>query len=84
MEGLPTTDVEENKDAVSIKCSVDANPAATVIWRKAGAQDIIGFNELLEFKPITREHSGNYQCEARNLVGTGKGAPFDLDVKCEF
>jgi hypothetical protein len=83
LEGIPPSDVEENKDSVSIKCSVDANPTATVIWRKSGSPDIVGFNQLLEFKPATREHSGNYQCEARNLVGTGKSVPFELDVKCE-
>lgn len=35
--GTPTTDLEENIDSVQLRCRADANPPATIIWRRLGA-----------------------------------------------
>lgn len=34
--GTPVLDLEENIDSVQLRCHADANPPATVIWRRLG------------------------------------------------
>ena len=41
--GQPEGDLEENKDTVTLKCIADANPPATIIWRKVGRPEIFSF-----------------------------------------
>jgi hypothetical protein len=41
--GAPEGDLEENKDEVTLRCVADANPPATIVWRKAGRPDIFSF-----------------------------------------
>jgi hypothetical protein len=81
--GTPTVDLDENIDSVSLRCRADANPPATVIWRRVGGNpslsnkspvasmgDIYSFQEILEFSPVTRKDSATYSCEAKNTIGT--------------
>ena len=88
-------DLEENIDSVQLKCQVDANPPATVIWRRhggssapvhlstGGSNDIYSFQEVLEFSPVTRKDSATYSCEAKNKIGTSKTITVPIDVKCK-
>jgi hypothetical protein len=39
-------------------CEADANPPATIIWRKVGSLEILGLQESLEFDYIDRNHGG--------------------------
>ena len=41
--GQPEGDLEENRDTVTLKCIADANPPATIIWRKVGRPEIFSF-----------------------------------------
>lgn len=89
---MPVSDVEENIDSVALRCIVDANPAATVIWRRIGgawsqqppsASNIYSFQEMIEFAPVNRKDSALYSCEAKNALGTSNRVQVALDVKCK-
>ncbi|XP_032791555.2 hemicentin-1 isoform X4 [Daphnia magna] len=92
--GTPTVDLEENIDSVSLRCRADANPPATVIWRRVGGNpsmtnrapvvsmgDIYSFQETLEFSPVTRKDSATYSCEAKNTIGTSNLITIPIDIK---
>ena len=103
---MPTSELEENVDGVSLRCLADANPPATIIWRRIGgapsssssslssavanaapapnptASDIYSFQETLDFRPVTRQDSATYSCEAKNVVGTSNTITVPIDVKC--
>lgn len=94
--GTPTVDLEENIDSVSLRCRADANPPATVIWRRVGGNpsmtnkapvasmgDIYSFQEILEFSPVTRKDSATYSCEAKNTIGTSNLITIPIDIKCK-
>ena len=94
--GTPTVDLEENNDSVSLRCLADANPPATVIWRRVGGNsmtnkapspssmgDIYSFQETLEFSPVTRKDSATYSCEAKNTIGTSNLITIPIDIKCK-
>lgn len=38
--GSPEIDLEEDKDALVLRCVADANPPASIVWRRAGRSEI--------------------------------------------
>lgn len=38
--GSPEIDLEEDKDALILRCVADANPPASIVWRRAGRSEI--------------------------------------------
>ena len=81
--GQPQDDIIEKAESVVLRCAVDANPPASVIWRKEGKQDIFSFEETLEFRPVMRGHSGKYFCEAQNKLGGSLQQSVILNVMCK-
>ncbi|XP_068084855.1 kin of IRRE-like protein 2 [Anabrus simplex] len=81
MSGAPTKDLEDGKDDVVLRCVADANPPATIMWRRAGQSEIASLEETLRFRPIGRRDSGTYTCQARNDMGTSEPLSVQLDVK---
>ncbi|XP_050311765.1 irregular chiasm C-roughest protein isoform X2 [Anthonomus grandis grandis] len=79
--GIPTTDIEDLKDSVAIRCVVSANPKASVIWRKEGQNQPVSLQELLQFSPAVRQYSGLYTCHARNKAGDSVPIRVQIDVK---
>ncbi|ERL89500.1 hypothetical protein D910_06866 [Dendroctonus ponderosae] len=79
--GLPTEDVEDLKDSIAIRCVVDANPKASVVWRREGQTQPASLQELLQFSPAIRQHSGLYTCHARNKAGDSQPKRVQIDVK---
>ncbi|XP_065561304.1 hemicentin-1-like [Artemia franciscana] len=80
LTGPLTGDLEEG-DIATLKCVADANPPATIIWRKNGSPDILAIQEILQLNPLLRTNSGTYTCEARNVLGTSGPLTTELDVK---
>ncbi|RZF37361.1 hypothetical protein LSTR_LSTR010456 [Laodelphax striatellus] len=78
--GAPSGDVEEGQE-VRMRCATDANPLAAVAWRRLGQAEVSSLDEKLHFVPITRNHSGNYTCQAKNSLGASQPIPVRLDVK---
>ncbi|XP_008190757.1 irregular chiasm C-roughest protein isoform X4 [Tribolium castaneum] len=79
--GIPTTDIEDLKDTVAIRCVVSANPKAAVVWRREGQSQPASLQELLQFSPAIRQHSGLYTCQARNKAGESQPIRVQVDVK---
>ncbi|XP_072156592.1 irregular chiasm C-roughest protein isoform X2 [Bemisia tabaci] len=80
LTGTPTTDIEEGKDVVALRCITDANPPATVQWRRSNG-DIRSTEESFRLAPVNRKDSGVYTCQASNNVGTSQPLTVSLDVK---
>ncbi|KAG7162613.1 Kin of IRRE-like protein 3-like, partial [Homarus americanus] len=81
LEGAPSEDIEEGVDDVTLRCLVDSNPAANVVWRVVGEGDVFSFQPEVRFNPATRKHSATYTCEARNAVGGSDPISVKIDVK---
>lgn len=79
--GIPTTDIEDLKDSIAIRCVVTANPKASVVWRREGQNQPASLQELLQFSPAIRQHSGLYTCHARNKAGDSVPIRVQVDVK---
>ncbi|XP_074038362.1 kin of IRRE-like protein 1 isoform X2 [Leptinotarsa decemlineata] len=79
--GIPTSDVEDLKDSIAIRCVVTANPKASVVWRREGQNQPASLQELLQFSPAIRQHSGLYTCHARNKAGDSQPVRVQVDVK---
>lgn len=38
--GAPQIDLEEGKDSLVLRCEADANPPASIVWKRAGRSEI--------------------------------------------
>ncbi|KAK2709999.1 hemicentin-2-like isoform X1 [Artemia franciscana] len=74
-------DIEEANDSVFVTCVADANPPATIIWRKLGSPEIVSIQDKLEFIQINRTNSGTYTCEAKNELGASEVIQVEITVK---
>ena len=84
--GPTAEDLEDNVSAAVLHCRADANPPPKVVWRFAAAGTGRGeeyFVDKLEFRPVTRQNSGTYECEASNHIGKSRPLSVTLDIKCE-
>ena len=83
MLGSPQIDLEEGKDNLILRCEADANPPASIVWRRAGRSEIASLSESLQLRPVGRRDSGLYTCQAQNSVGTSDQLSVQLDIKCK-
>ncbi|CAO1380023.1 unnamed protein product [Diamesa hyperborea] len=79
--GAPQIDLEEGKDSLVLRCEADANPPASIVWRRAGRSEIASLAENLQLRPVGRRDSGLYTCQAQNSVGTSDALSVQLDIK---
>ncbi|XP_055635202.1 irregular chiasm C-roughest protein isoform X2 [Toxorhynchites rutilus septentrionalis] len=79
--GAPQIDLEEGKDSLILRCIADANPTASIVWRRAGRSEIASLQEALQLRPVGRRDAGLYTCQAQNSVGTSEALSVQLDVK---
>ena len=56
--GSPQIDLEEGKDSLILRCEADANPPASIVWRRAGRSEIASLTEMLQLRPVGRRDSG--------------------------
>lgn len=47
--GAPQIDLEEGKDSLVLRCESDANPPASIVWRRSGRVEIAS----LEVRVVT-------------------------------
>jgi hypothetical protein len=85
----PSGEIEEGS-SVTLRCSSDANPAATYTWfkvltdsytRHISSRSMNQGPELI-FSYIRSSDSGQYRCDATNKMGK-KSVTKTIDVKCE-
>lgn len=72
---------------VVFECSVDGDPAPTVLWRREDGKMPIGRARILDNKSLLIDNvqtsdEGLYICEAENLVGS-ISARASLVVNCK-
>ena len=74
-------------ESASFQCSASGNPEPAVRWSKLGNQSEIIQSAVsggkLEFKKVTRNDSGLYQCSATNILGESRKVA-RLTVNCKF
>ena len=83
METSPLENLEDEKDAVTLRCKVDSNPPAAIMWRKEGLNGIFSPEEEIVFSPVTKHTAGLYSCTAENQLGMSKPDYVELNVKCK-
>ncbi|XP_042337587.1 sialoadhesin-like, partial [Plectropomus leopardus] len=75
----PSAEIMEGT-SVTLTCSSDAKPAATYTWYKENGR-YLQKNPEYFFSSIQSSDSGQYYCEAENLLGNMKSKHIYLDVK---
>lgn len=46
--GQPQIDLEEGKDSLVLRCEADANPPASIVWKRAGRSEIASLQVSFE------------------------------------
>lgn len=83
--GVPTGQLEEGRDQLEVRCLADANPPASILWRKRkgeGVTEVASIGETLMFSPIYRNHAAVYLCEASNIEGESSPISVQVSVNC--
>lgn len=83
--GVPAGQLEEGRDKLEIRCLADANPPASILWRKTkspGVTEVASIGETLMFSPIYRNHAAVYLCEASNTEGESSPVSVQVSVNC--
>ncbi|XP_018587486.1 HEPACAM family member 2 isoform X2 [Scleropages formosus] len=87
IEMSPGSEVVEDKDNVTLRCSVKTGSRAQYLWLKDGV--VVGAGErrtlsrdngTLAISPATKEDIGEYVCVARNFIGRERSRPLPLRV----
>uniref|UniRef100_A0A0K2SZJ5 Ig-like domain-containing protein n=2 Tax=Lepeophtheirus salmonis TaxID=72036 RepID=A0A0K2SZJ5_LEPSM len=74
------SELEALVDDVSFRCLTDANPPASVYWRKAGGESRYPSTEYLTFEPVRQGDEGTYFCMAQNDIGSSDELSISFEV----
>lgn len=83
---MPTGQLEEGRDQLEIRCLADANPPASILWKRTkspGVTEVASMGETLLFSPIYRNHAAVYICEATNTEGDSNPVSVQVSVNCK-
>ena len=64
-------------------CNVEANPEASIIWRKVGSLKLLSNTSELVLDPVVVEDGGNYTCLASNELGFQTSQPVEVNTFCK-
>ena len=87
----PQNETKTEGDNVTFTCNATGNPAPTFRWTKIGSVLTTGsrislslHGKQLTITNVTREDSGQYVCEATNIVRTVPSDSATLNVQCKI
>jgi len=80
-ESTDLSNLEEEKDSVTMRCMAESNPPAKVWWEKEGVNGVFSPEREITISPVTRTTAGTYKCVAQNALGLSQPAFVQLDVK---
>ena len=80
-ESTDLSNLEEEKDSVTMRCMSESNPPAKVWWEKEGVNGVFSPEREITISPVTRTTAGTYKCVAQNALGLSQPAFVQLDVK---
>ncbi|XP_072423588.1 B-cell receptor CD22-like [Chiloscyllium punctatum] len=80
----PQGEVKEG-DRVTLTCNSRSNPGARYTWYKDNVNTAVnkGTGNILTIRSITPTESGDYYCEAENIIGKQASKSFRIEVLCE-
>lgn len=84
--GVPPGQLEEGRDKLEIRCIANANPTASILWKRTRGTDmeVVTIGETLMYSPIHRNHAATYVCDASNSEGESSPLSIQISVNCEF
>ena len=83
-ETTSLTNLEEEKNTVTMKCMAESNPPSKVWWEKEGVNGVFSPDREITISPVTRNTAGTYKCVAQNALGLSEPGFVEVDVKCKF
>ena len=70
-------------ETVMIRCRWEGNPAASVVWRRAGVPGVWSTEEEVVLDKVGKEQAGVYTCTAHNSLGVSSPKEIVLNVECK-
>ena len=67
-----------------IRCKPEANPAASVLWRRAGQLGTWSTEPEVLIGNVGKEDGGIYTCTAHNKLGVSGPKEIVLNVECKL
>ncbi|XP_044016181.1 kin of IRRE-like protein 2 isoform X2 [Aphidius gifuensis] len=82
--GVPIGQLEEGRDKLEIRCLSNANPTASILWKRTKGIDmeVVSIGETLMYSPIHRNHAATYVCEASNTEG--ESSPVSIQISVNY
>ena len=72
------------EDSAILTCNVEANPPATIRWRKEGSLKVLGSDPELVLDPVKQTDAGNYTCHVSNELGHDTSLPVEIVTYCKL
>lgn len=87
-EVVPQTGTVIEGGNITLICNASGVPSPSVVWTEVGSPVILSQKISLTVanvtRPGTRDNLIQYQCTARNGVGTSSTTTVSIAVHCEF
>ena len=77
------TGVLSEGESVSLSCTTDSNPPASVTWRKSGGS-MLTSQASFTISEVSKESAGVYECVAENILGLSEPSTVSIKVKCKY
>lgn len=81
LHGAPQIDLEEGKDSLVLRCEADANPPASIVWKRAGRSEIASLQvstTLIDFSFSDSSFRLRFGRSACSFIDCWCHVPYDL------